>query len=182
MQLNADEKICQPALSTIPPIDHRGAAELKLNNRENRFSPASSKAPNQNPLNLFDQIGSKAHPEFQSLSFSTESLSQPKLGSMEENPSEESDALRAAFQSLGFGDDLQALKEQRDKLEIELQRTTAELQAKVQENADLKLLLRREDKQQQSEKEQSSSKNKVFHVSFLSKRFYSTFNVLHYQF
>ncbi|XP_015248953.1 PREDICTED: janus kinase and microtubule-interacting protein 1 isoform X2 [Cyprinodon variegatus] len=161
VQLNANEKICQPALSTIPPIDHRGAAEHKLNNRENRFPPASSKAPNQNPLNLFDQIGSKAHPEFQSLSFSTESLSQPKLGSMEENPSEESDALRAAFQSLGFGDDLQALKEQRDKLEIELQRTTAELQAKAQENADLKLLLRREDKQQQSEKEQSSSKNKI---------------------
>ncbi|KAM4586800.1 uncharacterized protein V3H82_005589 isoform 2-T2 [Fundulus diaphanus] len=83
------------------------------------------------------------------------------MGNMEELPSEESDALMAAFHSLGFGDDLQALKEQREHLEVELQHTKAELLAKAQENAELKLQLRREAEQQQSAKEQGSSKEKI---------------------
>ncbi|KAM4732960.1 uncharacterized protein jakmip1 isoform 3-T8 [Anableps anableps] len=145
----------------IQPIDHQGAAEHTQNNTEDQFLPAESKTPKQNPLNLFHHTDSEPNPGFQSLSFCTEFVIEPKLGNVEEIPSEASDALRAAFHSLGFGDNLKALKEQRDLLEVELQDTKAELQAITQENTELNLQLRRETEQQQSVKVQRSSKEKI---------------------
>ncbi|KAM8848070.1 uncharacterized protein ACB058_011853 [Synchiropus picturatus] len=57
---------------------------------------------------------------------------------LEEAPSEESDALREAYRSLGFGEDLQALQEQCDCLEAALQQAQAQLQVLSQENTQLK--------------------------------------------
>ncbi|XP_053735007.1 trichohyalin isoform X2 [Synchiropus splendidus] len=57
---------------------------------------------------------------------------------LEEAPSEESDALREAYRSLGFGEDLQALQEQCDCLEAALQQAQVQLQVLSQENTQLK--------------------------------------------
>ncbi|XP_047209094.1 trichohyalin-like isoform X1 [Girardinichthys multiradiatus] len=166
----------QPFLSAVPPIDHQGAAEHTQNDSQDRFTPPKSKTPKQNHLNLFHHRGSNPNPGFQSLSISTEFLTEPKLGNMEEIPSEESDALKAAFHSLGFGDDLQALKEERDHLEVKLQHTKAELQAIAQENAELKLQLRRETEQKWSANEQWSSKEKIITSSTCNRDYHLPLN------
>ncbi|KAK5617149.1 hypothetical protein CRENBAI_011988 [Crenichthys baileyi] len=166
----------QPYLSAVPPIDHQGAAEHTQNDSQERFTPPKSKTPKQNPLSLFHHRGSKPNPGFQSLSISTEFLTEPKLGNMEEIPSEESDALRAAFHGLGFGDDLQALKEERDHLEVELQHTKAELQTIAQENAELKLQLRRETERKPSADEQWSSKEKIITSSTCNRDYHLPLN------
>ncbi|XP_061786361.2 uncharacterized protein [Nerophis lumbriciformis] len=61
---------------------------------------------------------------------------------VEEMPSEESDALREAYRSLGFGGDIEGLKEQYERLEATLQHSKEQLQVMAQENDQLKLLLR----------------------------------------
>lgn len=156
-------------LSAVQRIDHKGAAEHTRNNPNDHFPP-STRTTKLNPPNDFPQIGSKPTPGFQSLFFSTEFITEPKLGNVEEVPSAESDALSAALHSLGFGDNSKALKEERDHLEDELEHIKAELQAITQENAEIKLQLRRETEKQQSSKAQLSSEEMVFHV-FFSKMF-----------
>lgn len=159
MQQHAD-------VTAIQPIDHQSAAEHTQKKKEDRFPPAQSKTIKQNDLNLFPNISSSPSLSFQSLSFSSsEFLTEPKLKSVEEIPSEESDALRAALDSLGFGENVKVLTEQRDHLEVELQRTKAELQAITKENDELKLQLRGEAEQPRV-KSEWSSKEKVFHVFF----------------
>ncbi|XP_034546414.1 trichohyalin-like [Notolabrus celidotus] len=114
---------------------------------------AKSETPHkEDSLNLFRHIGSKTGLSFQSLSCTTETLDEFKLGTwcsrgilnLEESPSEESDALRDAYRSLGFGEDLEALKEQRDRLEVALQHVQEQLEVLTQENTQLKLELRKE--------------------------------------
>ncbi|XP_061755759.1 cingulin-like isoform X2 [Nerophis ophidion] len=61
---------------------------------------------------------------------------------VEEMPSEESDALREAYRSLGLGGDIEGLKEQYERLEATLQLSQEQLQVMAQENEQLKLLLR----------------------------------------
>ncbi|XP_043982290.1 nuclear anchorage protein 1 isoform X1 [Gambusia affinis] len=147
-------------LSAVQHIDHKGAAEHTRNNPNYHFPP-SMRTTKLNPPSDFPQTGSKPIPGFQSLSFSTEFITEPKLGNVEEIPSAESDALSAAFHSLGFGDNSKALKEERGHLEDELEHIKAELQAVTQENAELKLQLRRETEKQQSAKAQLSSEERI---------------------
>ncbi|XP_032410739.1 myosin-3 isoform X3 [Xiphophorus hellerii] len=147
-------------LSAVQRIDHQGAAEHTRNNPNDHFPP-STRTTKLNPPNDFPQIGSKPTPGFQSLFFSTEFITEPKLGNVEEVPSAESDALSAALHSLGFGDNSKALKEERDHLEDELEHIKAELQAMTQENAEIKLQLRRETEKQQSAKAQLSSEEMI---------------------
>ncbi len=61
---------------------------------------------------------------------------------------------------MGFGDDLEALQEQQDHLEIALQHTQEQLQMMTQENTQLKFELRKE-----SELEQEPLREKVCHRS-----------------
>ncbi|XP_027864769.1 protein MLP1 homolog [Xiphophorus couchianus] len=147
-------------LSAVQRIDHQGAAEHTRNNPNDHFPP-STRTTKLNPPNDFPQIRSKPTPGFQSLFFSTEFITEPKLGNVEEVPSAESDALSAALHSLGFGDNSKALKEERDHLEDELEHIKAELQAITQENAEIKLQLRRETEKQPSAKAQLSSEEMI---------------------
>ncbi|XP_014880721.1 myosin-10-like [Poecilia latipinna] len=147
-------------LSAVQRIDHKGAAEHTQNNPKDHFPP-STRTTKLNPLNHFPQIGSKPIPGSQSLSFSTELITEPKLRNVEEIPSVESDALSAAFHSLGFGDHSKALKEERDHLEDELRHIKAELRAMTRENAEIKLQLRRETEKQPSAKAQLSSEERI---------------------
>lgn len=93
---------------------------------------------------------------------------------LEENPSEESDALREAYRSLGLQEDLEPLQEQIDlepsglmSLEAALQRTQQQLQVMSEENSRLKLQLRKQAEVEDTEAEQESSGEKVCHSYFI---------------
>ncbi|KAM4555853.1 uncharacterized protein jakmip1 isoform 2-T4 [Odontesthes bonariensis] len=151
-----------PHLVAVSLVDHQGAAECLQNNTDDRVPPAKSNTPpKHDPLNLFHHFGSKSDTEFQPLSFITESLNEFNLGNMEESPSEESDALRKAFRSLGLGGDLQALREQCEHLEVALQRTREQLKVMAKENAQLRSQLRNEAEEQQKVTEPWSSREKI---------------------
>lgn len=108
-------------------------------------------------LNFFQQDGSNTNPPLQSLSLTTEILDKFKMGTccpgeilnLEEIPSEESDALREAYRSLGFGEDPETLQERHDVPGDELQ--DKQLQQ-------LKLPLREEAEVQETETEPTPSK------------------------
>ncbi|XP_074529667.1 uncharacterized protein LOC141793138 [Halichoeres trimaculatus] len=127
------------------------AAESSETTTENHPPTAKSETPRQeDPLSR----------SFKSLSCTTEILDELKLGTwcsrgilnLEESPSEESDALRDAYRSLGFGEDLEALKEQRDRLEVALQHAQEQLEVMTQETTQLKLeLMKKEDVQEAEE-------------------------------
>ncbi|XP_029369124.1 protein FAM184A-like [Echeneis naucrates] len=81
------------------------------------------------------------------------------LLNLEESPSEEADALRKAYRSLGFGEDSEALQQDRDHLEATLQHTQEQLQVLAQENTQLKLQLRKQ--VEEPEETEWSSKEKI---------------------
>ncbi|XP_070693341.1 uveal autoantigen with coiled-coil domains and ankyrin repeats-like isoform X2 [Pempheris klunzingeri] len=158
----------QPHSSAVPHVHHQEAAENTQNIKEDHSSSAKSETqPKNDPLNLFRHFGSKTNPSLQSLSLSTETVDEFNLGTwcsrgvlnLEESPSEESDALREAYRSLGLGEDFGALQEQRDHLEVALQHMQEQLQMMSQENTRLKLRLRKEE--QEAEVEQGSSTEKI---------------------
>ncbi|XP_070818283.1 rootletin-like [Chaetodon trifascialis] len=158
VHLTSDEGTGQPHSSAVPAAHHQAAAENTLSNK----SAKSESQPKSGPLNLFHHLGS--NPSHQSLSLTTETLDEFKMGTwcsggilnLEESPSEESDALREAYRSFGLGGDLEALQEQRDGLEVALQRTQEQLQLMAQENTQLKLQLSKA-----TEAEQGPSREKV---------------------
>nr|XP_046262054.1 girdin-like isoform X2 [Scatophagus argus] len=142
-----------PYSSTVPPDYHQTTAESTQNKNEDPFSSARSETPPKNgPLTFFHHFGPKSNQSSQSFSLTTETLDEFKLGTwcsrgilnLEEHPSEESDALREAYRSLGLGADLEKPKEQRDGLEVALQQTREQLQMIAQENTRLKLQLKKE--------------------------------------
>ncbi|XP_044062114.1 trichohyalin-like [Siniperca chuatsi] len=168
--LTSNEEIGQPHSSAVPPVHHQATAESTQNNTEEHSLSAKSETPPKNyPLNLFRHLGSKTNPSLQFLSLSTETLDEFKLGAwcsrrilnLEVSPSEESDALREAYRSLGLGEDLEALQEQRDRLEVALQHTQGQLQMMAQENTQLKLQLSKEAEEQEAEAEQGLSREKI---------------------
>ncbi|KAM6923961.1 uncharacterized protein FYW49_006386 [Xenentodon cancila] len=156
IQPPADEAQVQPGSLAVLIADHQSAAE---NTQTDAGDFSSSTKPNippkQDPLNVV----SKTNGNFQSLYFTTESLNEFKLGSLEESPSEESDALSKAFQCLGFGEDLQTLEEQHEHLEVTLQHPQQQLKVMAQENAQLKSELRKQE--QQTVTKQWSSREKI---------------------
>lgn len=158
----AEERRVQNHLFATPPVVHEGAAELIQNNSEDRFSSAKSKTSTKHdPVNLFHHFGSKPNTNFQPLSITAELLNEFKMGHIEESPSEESDALREAFQSLGFGE---TLREKYEHLEVALQQTQAKLEVMAQENAQLKLQLTKDAEEQQKATVQRSPKEKVVNI------------------
>ncbi|XP_071313446.1 uncharacterized protein [Trachinotus anak] len=152
--------IDQSDSSAVPCLHHQGAAESSQNNTEGHSSSAKS-----DPVHLFPPRGSKQNLSLQSLPFTTETMDEFKLETscsrgllnMEQSPSEESDALREAYRSLGLGQDFEALREQRDHLEAALQHTQLEVVA--QENTQLKLQLRKQ--MEELDGAQGSSREKI---------------------
>ncbi|XP_069575922.1 trichohyalin-like [Brachyistius frenatus] len=175
---------CRPAICSVPSntlsygtamgqssaeSSGEAAAERTQNNIEHHSSSGKSETLDDDPLNLFHHFGSKLSTNLQSLSLTAGSFGEFKLGNwcskgilnLEDNPSEECDALREAYKSLGLGEDLQALREQREHLEVSLQHTQEQLQVMLEENTQLKLQLRKQAEEQQTETEQRSSREKV---------------------
>ncbi|KAK9518617.1 hypothetical protein VZT92_023916 [Zoarces viviparus] len=164
VHLKSGEGTSQPHSSAVPPVHHQEEAERLQNNTEYRSSSTRSEST---PLKIFSHLGSKTNPSLQSLSLTTETLEEFKLGTwcsrgilnLEKSPSEESDALREAYRSLGLGEDLEAHQEQRDSLKVALDQAQQQLQMKAQENAQLKLQLGKEG--QESEAERGTSREKI---------------------
>ncbi|XP_078116729.1 uncharacterized protein LOC144524392 isoform X2 [Sander vitreus] len=153
----------QPHSSAVPLVHHQATAESMQNNTEDYSSSAKSETPSK----IFCHLSSKTNSSLQSLSLTTDTLDEFELGTwhskgiinLEESPSEESDALRDAYRSLGLGEDLKALQDQRDRLEVSLEHIQEQLQRMAQENTQLKLQLRK--KEQEAEVEQGSSREKI---------------------
>lgn len=145
--------------SAVSPFHHQVTAESTQATSENYPPVAKSETPHKE-----DSL----RPSFKPLSCTTEILDEFKLGTwcargilnLEESPSEESDALRDAYRSLGFGEDFGALKEQRDRLEVSLQHSREQLGVMTRENTRLKLELRKKEDVQEAEE---SAKEKVSH-------------------
>ncbi|XP_019131580.2 golgin subfamily B member 1 isoform X2 [Larimichthys crocea] len=157
VHLTSYEGTSQPQSSTVLPVHHQATSESAQNKKEDHSSSAKSETPPKNgPLNLFHHRGTQINPSLKSLSLTTETLDEFTLGTwcsrgilnLEESPSEESDALREAYRSLGLGEDLEALREQRDRLEVALQQTREQLQMMAQENTRLKLQFSKETAEQ----------------------------------
>ncbi|XP_034453863.1 trichohyalin isoform X2 [Hippoglossus hippoglossus] len=139
----------QSQLSAVPPDHHQVAAEIPQNKPD---------------------CGSKDNLSFQSLSLTSETIDEFNLETwccrgildLEQSPSEESDALREAYKSLGLGEDLADLREQRGRLEAALRHTQEELEMVSQENTQLKIQLRQQAEEQAAQ--QGSSREKIGHV------------------
>ncbi|XP_062250492.1 trichohyalin-like isoform X2 [Platichthys flesus] len=139
----------QSQLSAAPPDHHQGAAEIRQNKPD---------------------CGSKHNLSFQSLSLTSETVDEFNLETwccrgildLEQIPSEESDALREAYKSLGLGEDLADLREQRGRLEAALQHTQEELEMVAQENTRLKIQLRQHAEERAAE--HGSSREKIGHA------------------
>ncbi|XP_068443699.1 early endosome antigen 1-like [Clinocottus analis] len=163
VHLTLDEGTGPPHPSAGPPIYHQEEAERQQKNPVDQSSTAKSEST---PPKIFCQLGSKTNPSLQSLSLITETLDEFKLGTwcsrgilnLEKSPSEESDALREAFRSLGLEQNLETHQEQRDSLEVALEHAQEQLQMMAQENTQLKLQLRKEG--QESEVEQGTTRGK----------------------
>ncbi|XP_077433660.1 uncharacterized protein jakmip1 isoform X1 [Vanacampus margaritifer] len=89
----------------------------------------------------------------QTLNLASETIeewSSPVGFNVEDAHSEESEALREAYRSLGLGEDLEGIREQCEQMEATLQQSKQQLQVLAQENVQLKLQLRnqREEKQE----------------------------------
>ncbi|XP_034086859.1 trichohyalin isoform X2 [Gymnodraco acuticeps] len=161
VHLTSDEGTGQPYSSVVPPVHQLVAAESLQDNTEDHSSSAKS----ENPPKTFKKNNTSP----QSLSLTTEKLDELKLGTwcsrgilnMEESPSEESEALMEAYRSLGLGDDLKALQDQRDRLEVTLGKTQEQLRMMDQENTRMKLQLKKDSEKQEADAQQGSSKEEV---------------------
>ncbi|KAF7667605.1 hypothetical protein LDENG_00053290 [Lucifuga dentata] len=171
VHLNSDETHS----AAISLVRHQSTAASQQKNTEDRSSSAKSEilpSSKNDLLYLSAHVTSKPNPSLQSPSLTTETVEvgEFNLGTwcsrgilnLEESPSEESDALREAYRSLGFGtEELDILQDQQERLEAALQHSQEQLQRLVEENANLKLQLRKHAEQQEAEMEQESSREKI---------------------
>ncbi|XP_077957312.1 uncharacterized protein LOC120817419 isoform X2 [Gasterosteus aculeatus] len=115
--LPLDEGAGRPHSSAVSPLHHQEEAESLQNNAEDRSPSAPSEST---PPKVFC-------PRVRSLSLTTETLEEFRMGTwcckgvlnLEKSPSEESDALREAYRSLGLEKELEAHQEQRVSFEVD---------------------------------------------------------------
>lgn len=127
--------------SAVPPVCQHASAENTQNKQDH--SPAKSVIPCKN---VSHHWGSKTNPSLQQLSLTTETLDEFKLGTwcssgtlnLEESPSEESDALREAYISLGFGEDQEHCDALEDTLLDKQLNDNTRLDLQVREEAEEK--------------------------------------------
>lgn len=148
-------------MSAVPSL-HQQATTGSTQSHTGDHSSAKSATPPKNvPLNVFPHLDSTTDLGLPSLALATETLDEFKLGTwcsggglnLEESPSEESDALREAYRSLGLGEDSETLQEQSDSLEDALQ--DQQLQMMAQDK--MRLKLREEAAEEGTEREQRIS-------------------------
>lgn len=148
----------KPHVSTVSALDHQATAEsIEKNTVDHSSSPKTDICPRNERMNFFGNFGSKMNPSIQSLTVTTETVDEFRLGAwcyrgvlnLEEGPSEECDALRDAYRSLGLEEDLDAIKEQRDRLEDALQRTQEQLLVTMQENGQLRLQIHKQHEEEE---------------------------------
>ncbi|XP_055015219.1 trichohyalin-like [Boleophthalmus pectinirostris] len=136
-------------LSVVLPDRHQSTAESSHNSPVDPSIAAKSETSltsTHEPQTVFGNFGSKSNPSFQSLTLTTETIDELRMGAwcyngvlnLEESPGEDCDALREAYRSLGLGGDLDFIKEQRDRFEEALQQTHEQLKMTLLENASLK--------------------------------------------
>ncbi|XP_035525701.1 trichohyalin-like [Morone saxatilis] len=140
VHLTSDEGIGQPHSSAVPPVHHWASAERTQNKHSLRSLSVTAETLDEFKLETWGSRG---------------------ILNLEKIHSEESEALREAYRSLGLGEDLEALREQRDRLEVALQHTQEQLQVMAQENTQLKLQLRKEAEEQEAQAEQESSRKRI---------------------
>lgn len=162
--------------AAVPPVRHQSTAEAQQRTAEDRSSSAKSQilpSLKNNIQNLSTHVASKPSRSLPSVALATEMVvvGEFNLGTwcaggalnLEESPSQESDALRDAYRSLGLGgEEFGALQNQRDCLEEALRHHQEQLQRLTQENAQLKVQLRKHAEEREAEAEQGSSREKVF--------------------
>lgn len=147
-------------LIAVPPIDHQAAVVYKQNYKKDFSLQAKSKnLPKHKAPVLLQSFFNKPKCHLQSLPFTVETFGNVKLGDVEESLSEESDALRRAFQSLGFDEDPQ---QQCENLNMDLQHRKEQMKAVTQENAELKSQLRKTRCEEQTTSDLHSSREKVW--------------------
>ncbi|XP_034036936.1 golgin subfamily A member 4-like [Thalassophryne amazonica] len=156
VQLTSDEHEGQLQSSAVSPAHHQATAESTQNTQDNS-SPAKSETlfmSEKDHVNVLSHTGTNVQP----LSLITETTEVGGLD-IEEIHSEETDALREAYRSLGFGD-VEALQEKCEYLEVTLQETQEQVHRLVQENAVLTLQLRSQ-AEKKAEPEEMSSKKEI---------------------
>lgn len=143
--------------SAVPLLHQQATAGSTQSHAGDRSSAKSETLPKNVPLNVFPHLDSTTELGLPSLALTTETLDEFKLGTwcsrgilnLEESPSEESEALREAYRSLGL-EDSEMLQE---SLEDALQDQQLEMMA--QEKIGLKL--REEAAEEGTEREQRTS-------------------------
>ncbi|XP_037316512.2 trichohyalin-like [Pungitius pungitius] len=124
VHLTLDEGAGRPHSSAVPPLHHQEEAESLQNNAEDQSSSAQSEST---PPKIFCPHVPKTDPILRSLSLTTETLEEFRMGTwcckgvlnLEKSPSEETDALREAYRSLGLEKELEAHQEQRVSSEVD---------------------------------------------------------------
>lgn len=161
---------CKSGLSAVP-LSHHQAEAVSSHNGLLDHSAAKSDTSfirRNGPQTFFGNFGSKPNPCFQPLRLTTETIDELRIGTwcyngvlnLEESPSEDSDALREAYRSLGLGEELSVIEEQRDRLEDALQQEQEQLQVIAHGNAQLKSQIKQQ-WDQEAGLEQDSSKEMV---------------------
>ncbi|KAM6953312.1 uncharacterized protein FYW47_013919 [Aplochiton taeniatus] len=158
VSLAVEQQTGQPPLRASLRSDHQRAAESTVNHHTTEQTTTAHHNKPIQPLPIADMLNPRhcchpgPDPSPGPLPLATERVEVGafRLGEwcsggslrLDERPSEESDALREAYRSLGLGEDLETLQEQRDQLEAALTHTQAQLERLAQENACLKSQLR----------------------------------------
>ncbi|XP_072288453.1 uncharacterized protein [Eucyclogobius newberryi] len=166
----------QPSPSAVLPDHHQAAAERSQNGPVDSSSAAKSETSletTNGPQTPFGNFGSQSNPSFQSLTLTTETIDELRMGAwcyngvlnLDEGPGEDSDALREAYRSLVLGGDLDFIKEQRDRFEEALQQANEQLNLAVLENASLRSQIRQQE--EETSLRQDSSKDTMFESSAL---------------
>ncbi|CAJ1058662.1 trichohyalin-like [Xyrichtys novacula] len=157
--------------SAVAPLYHQATPESSQTTTEApSLSKKSKTPPKEDPLNLHSHAGFETDPSSQSLSFTIETLDEFKMGTwcsggifnLEESPSEESDALRDAYRTLGFGENLEALREQLDRLKVAQQHSQEQLEVMTQENSRLKLQLYKDGDLHEAKESTKEKMNQLF--------------------
>ncbi|KAK7919022.1 hypothetical protein WMY93_010306 [Mugilogobius chulae] len=149
---NSEECIQKPSLSVALPDHHKATAESSQNGPVDSSSAAKSESSlvaTNGPQTLFNNFGSKSNPSFQSLTLTTETIDELRMGAWCYNG--------GSLSSLVLGGDLDFIKEQRDRFEEALQQAHEQLKMAVLENANLRSQIKQQ--QEESGLREDSSKD-----------------------
>ncbi|XP_076015691.1 uncharacterized protein LOC143008033 isoform X2 [Genypterus blacodes] len=156
--------------AAVPPVHHQSAVEGRQRTAEEERSKGETLPSRQsNILTLSAHLASNPKPRLPSVTLATEMVEVMEFDAgtwcaggalnMEESPSEECDALREAYRSLGLGgEESDALRSERDDSEEEvLWDHLGQLKRLSQENAQLKMQVRKQAEERDAEPKQGTT-------------------------